>query len=183
MGDTAARPDRPCACQRRRRSGVGGELSMTGDDAGLIRPCWDCGRRTGSWCDGGTATGRCSALAVCPAEQWEQGQATPLCTTCHGRAISCIVWVRMSGRDLSGILPSLPSRSNSGCRRPISEWCQISYPKCKSHCELGRPRLLTDLPVTLRDSVLKEWHLWIYASIALSMQRREMAYPLHNERS
>ena len=49
-----------------------------GDDAGLYRPCWDCGRRTGSWCDGGTATGRCSAVAVCPAEQWEQGQATPL---------------------------------------------------------------------------------------------------------
>ena len=62
MGDTAARPDRPRACQRRRRSG--GELSVMGDDAGLYRPCWDCGRRTGAWCNGGTATGRCSAVAV-----------------------------------------------------------------------------------------------------------------------
>ena len=80
--------------------GWGGELSVMGDDAGLYRPCWDCGRRTGSWCDGGTATGRCSAVAVCPAEQWEQGQATPLCTTCvtvHGRCHTC--------RGVSGCRP------------------------------------------------------------------------------
>ena len=54
----------------------GDELSMMGDDAGLYRPCWDCGRRTWSWCDGGTATGRCSAVAVCPAEQWELTRST-----------------------------------------------------------------------------------------------------------
>ena len=80
--------------------GWGGELSVMGDDAGLYRPCWDCGRRTGAWCNGGTATGRCSAAAVCPAEQWGQGQATPLCTTCdtvHGRCHTC--------RGVSGCRP------------------------------------------------------------------------------
>jgi hypothetical protein len=30
------------------------------------------------------------------------------------------------------------------------ESCQIPYQKCKSHCELGRPRLLTDLPVSIQ---------------------------------
>ena len=71
-----------------------------GDDAGLIRPCWDCGRRTGSWCDGGSPTGKCAAVLACPVESWRPNQATPLCTRCddlHGRCHSC--------RGVSGCRP------------------------------------------------------------------------------
>ena len=62
------------------------------DTRGLQRPCWDCGRRTGSWCDGGSASGKCYARATCTAEEWGVEQATPLCTVCderHGRCHSC----------------------------------------------------------------------------------------------
>mgnify|MGYP000011482889 CR=1 FL=1 len=55
----------------------GNEGGNEGDTRGLHRPCWDCGQRTGSFCDG--VGGPCLARSTCPAEEWGQRQRTPLC--------------------------------------------------------------------------------------------------------
>ena len=49
----------------------------------LIRPCVDCGRWTGRYCD------YCSAEERSPAEAWEAGQLTPLCSVCDNRWDCC----------------------------------------------------------------------------------------------
>ena len=49
----------------------------------LYRPCIDCGRRTGCFCDGCLATDRF------PDEDWLPGQHTPLCTVCDRRHDWC----------------------------------------------------------------------------------------------
>ena len=49
----------------------------------LCRPCVDCGRLTGSFCD------FCKAATRLPHEVWAPDQMTPLCTRCddeHGGA-------------------------------------------------------------------------------------------------
>ena len=77
----------------------GNEGGNEGDTRGLIRPCWDCGQRTGSFCDG--VGGPCLARSTCPAEEWGQRQRTPLCTACderhHGVCHSC--------REVAGCRP------------------------------------------------------------------------------
>ena len=62
-----------------------------GQEALLMRPCIDCGRRTGSFCDW------CLAADRLPDEEWVTGQHTPLCTVCdrqHDRCHRCrgLVW-------------------------------------------------------------------------------------------
>ena len=42
----------------------------------LCRPCVDCGRRTGRFCD------YCYAADRIPSEKWGDGQHTPLCSDC-----------------------------------------------------------------------------------------------------
>ena len=54
------------------------EVFATGDAHTLYRPCVDCGRFTGSYCD------YCHAAERIPAEEWADGQMTPLCTWCDG---------------------------------------------------------------------------------------------------
>ena len=62
-----------------------------GQEALLMRPCIDCGRRTGSFCDW------CLAADRLPDEEWVTGQHTPLCTVCdrqHDRCHRCrgLIW-------------------------------------------------------------------------------------------
>ena len=64
-------------------------MAYEGDDVGLIRPCVDCGRRTGSWCDAGTQDSVCLARACEPGEAWGNTQGTPLCTSCDSRHGKC----------------------------------------------------------------------------------------------
>ena len=58
----------------------------------MIRPCVDCGRRTGSFCDAGDVVAGVCRLAL----PWPS--ATPLCTACdakHGKCHLCrrVPWV------------------------------------------------------------------------------------------
>jgi len=61
-------------------------LCVAKDASSLIRPCVDCGTRTGRFCDGIPrdygAFIDCFAADRCPSEQWETNQRTPLCSTC-----------------------------------------------------------------------------------------------------
>ena len=45
----------------------------------LYRPCVDCGKYTGRFCD------FCLAVERVPSEQWANGQHTPLCSKCDER--------------------------------------------------------------------------------------------------
>ena len=50
----------------------------------MYRPCVDCGRRTGSFCD------TCKAIHRIPSECWaSSNQHTPLCTTCDKFYLMC----------------------------------------------------------------------------------------------
>ena len=48
------------------------------------RPCVDCGRYTGSFCER-----ECLAALRVPREYWEPGQRTPHCTACERRYVFC----------------------------------------------------------------------------------------------
>ena len=48
-----------------------------GEPEMLRRPCVDCGRITGNFCES-----NCSAALRIPTEKWAEGQITPHCTTC-----------------------------------------------------------------------------------------------------
>ena len=65
-----------------------------GDD--LIRPCVDCGRKTGNFCETMMQKGHafwqggvCLAADWVPSEAWAEGQRTPLCTSCEARNGAC----------------------------------------------------------------------------------------------
>ena len=49
----------------------------------LLRGCVDCGRLTGSFCDG------CHAADRLPMDHWALGQRTPLCTSCDRLHDAC----------------------------------------------------------------------------------------------
>ena len=69
----------------------------------LFRPCVDCGLHTGNFCDGqlfipvgsSAQTGPlmqshpCYAATRLPKEEWNEGQFTPLCTSCERSRGSC----------------------------------------------------------------------------------------------
>ena len=70
--------------QKRERND-GGELAVlaVGDKEMLMRPCVDCGVRTGSFCDYSYAKTRV------PNEVWAEGQMTPLCNSCDNQFDEC----------------------------------------------------------------------------------------------
>ena len=49
----------------------------------LIRPCVDCGLKTGGYCD------KCLAEDRMPEEEWAEGQHTPLCSKCDEAHKKC----------------------------------------------------------------------------------------------
>ena len=59
------------------------EVLGIGNTDMFIRPCADCGQRTGSWCD------LCEARVRYPQEQWTPTQHTPLCTECDKLYLKC----------------------------------------------------------------------------------------------
>ena len=86
------------ACQHGRM-----EVLATGDEALLVRPCVDCGRRTGNFCETpaqaghtGWEGGICLAAKHIPSEEWAPGQRTPLCSACEHIHGACHVCRRVS---------------------------------------------------------------------------------------
>ena len=59
------------------------EVYAAGTVEELVRPCVDCGRLTGNYCDS------CFAVDRLPSETWVQGQRTPLCTICDRQRDIC----------------------------------------------------------------------------------------------
>ena len=59
------------------------EVLCFADPEVLCRPCVDCGRNTGRFCD------YCLAAKRIPSEQWGDGQHTPLCSTCDNFHLMC----------------------------------------------------------------------------------------------
>ena len=53
----------------------------------FFRPCVDCGKRTGRFCDG--IRGDCFAASRVPSEMWNPGQRTPLCSLCDNLYDAC----------------------------------------------------------------------------------------------
>ena len=49
----------------------------------LIRPCVDCGLKTGRYCD------ECLAEKRMPEEEWSEGQRTPFCSRCEEAHHKC----------------------------------------------------------------------------------------------
>ena len=49
----------------------------------LHRPCVDCGRKTGCYCD------NCKAKDRVPSEKWAYNRKTPLCTDCDRKYAEC----------------------------------------------------------------------------------------------
>ena len=66
------------------------KVYATGSEAMLIRPCVDCGRRTGCYCD------YCKAVDRAPGEVWAPGQKTPLCTACDSEHGACHICKRQA---------------------------------------------------------------------------------------
>ena len=48
----------------------------------LIRPCVDCGDKTGNFCV-------CRAIDRLPREEWAAHLMTPLCTNCEAKHLEC----------------------------------------------------------------------------------------------
>ena len=59
------------------------EVLAVGDESMLIRPCVDCGLKTGRFCD------YCLAETRLPNEKWCDGQMTPLCSRCDNKYDKC----------------------------------------------------------------------------------------------
>ena len=59
------------------------EVYAAGTEEELVRPCVDCGRRTGNFCD------ICLAVDRIPSETWLLGQRTPLCSICDRQRDAC----------------------------------------------------------------------------------------------
>ncbi len=63
------------------------ELLAFGETSDLCRPCVDCGRFTGRFCDG--FDDNCFAAIRVPSEQWCERQRTPLCGPCEHKHELC----------------------------------------------------------------------------------------------
>ena len=79
------------------------EVLATGDEALLVRPCVDCGRRTGNYCETPAQAGHtfweggiCLAAKHIPSDEWAPGQRTPLCSACERIHGACHVCRRVS---------------------------------------------------------------------------------------
>ena len=69
------------------------QVQCFGSKNTLYRPCVDCGRRTGNFCEL-----ECQAKDRMPLEFWNDGQCTPHCTECERRYDYChfcrgVAWV------------------------------------------------------------------------------------------
>ena len=62
---------------------AGIQVLAVGDGSMLLRPCVDCSRITGRFCDG------CRAADRIPSEQWADNQMTPLCSRCDNEHEAC----------------------------------------------------------------------------------------------
>ena len=110
------------------------EVLASGPVDVLVRPCVDCGKRTGRYCD------TCMAEERMPEEVWCKGQRTPLCSRCDWDKKAChycrnVPWCRpfawpqehregsSSGR--SDNTDSAKSES-SGSRCGISARCDVN---------------------------------------------------------
>ena len=60
------------------------QVQCFGSKNTLYRPCVDCGRRTGNFCEL-----ECQAKDRMPLEFWNDGQCTPHCTECERRYDYC----------------------------------------------------------------------------------------------
>ena len=58
-------------------------VTTSSDIETLCRPCVDCGRKTGCYCD------NCKAKDRVPSEEWADHQQTPLCTYCDRKYDEC----------------------------------------------------------------------------------------------
>ncbi len=69
----------------------------------LLRPCVDCGRITGNFCEtllqgqGEWQGGVCLAESRVPSERWLEGQRTPLCSRCEAEHGACRFCRRVHG--------------------------------------------------------------------------------------
>ena len=62
-----------------------GAYTLEGEDEAILcRPCVDCGRTTGGFCDGLGPQG-CLAKHWVPSEKWNDNQYTPLCHYCDAQ--------------------------------------------------------------------------------------------------
>ena len=73
----------PPQTERARNTAGRIEVLAWGSSNILTRPCVDCGRRTGRFCDW------CYAADRLPLERWAAGQHTPLCSHCDNRYDKC----------------------------------------------------------------------------------------------
>jgi len=71
-------------------------VRSAGPAALYFRPCVDCGRMTGSYCETKKQAGHrlwqggvCLAADRVPSEEWGEGQSTPLCTRCEAVYYAC----------------------------------------------------------------------------------------------
>ena len=86
MADLARLSERgPTALERRGMDSV--DVLAWGDVETLVRPCVDCGLRTGWFCDG--LERPCFARHWLPKELWARGQRTPLCSRCERLRGTC----------------------------------------------------------------------------------------------
>ena len=51
----------------------------------LVRPCVDCGRVTGNYCE----NEECTAAHWIPSEKWREAQVTPHCSMCAAKYLVC----------------------------------------------------------------------------------------------
>ena len=76
--------DNPGPTSSSSNSSISMEVLAYGNENMLIRPCVDCARITGSFCD------FCRAADRCPDQKWADRQMTPLCTVCcHEKHHKC----------------------------------------------------------------------------------------------
>ena len=72
------------------------EVIALGHPKLLDRPCVDCGKKTGSFCD------YCRAADRVPDELWADSRRMPLCTRCERRELAChycrLDWYRPTAR-------------------------------------------------------------------------------------
>ena len=86
------------------------QVLAVGTEELLRRPCVDCGRRTGRYCDG-NEDGECFAADRLPDEEWADRQLTPLCSECDNKHDMCH-WCR--GLAWCAAPPPVTKEGNKG---------------------------------------------------------------------
>ena len=84
------------------------EIVAHGDGSELFRPCADCGRITGSFCD------FCLGRERFPQERWSDHQHTPLCSFCDDEHGACHFCREEQSSSDSEAHPAAGTRSSGG---------------------------------------------------------------------